>query len=134
MPQRKRYLFVCVNRRPDGTPKGSCAQRGSVELHAALKAELAGRGLAATEARACTASCTDVCWAGPTIAVMPDGYFYGRVTLADVPEIAAALAEGRRVERLVLPPEDFDMATARPSLPVGEPAPPGPPDRGTGSP
>ena len=133
MPQRKRYLFVCVNRRPDGTPKGSCAQRGAVELHAALKAELARRGLASTEARACTASCADVCWAGPTIAVMPDGYFYGRSTLADVPEIAAALAEGRRVERLVLPPEDFDMATAGPALPVPPGAPAGTPGEGAGS-
>ena len=51
VPQRKRYLFVCVNRRPEGNPKGSCAQRHSVEIHAALKAELGKRGLAATEAR-----------------------------------------------------------------------------------
>ncbi|MCC6556412.1 MAG: (2Fe-2S) ferredoxin domain-containing protein [Polyangiaceae bacterium] len=116
MPQRKRYLFVCVNRRPDGAPKGSCAQRGSVEIHAALKAELAARGLAKVEARACTSSCLDACWAGPAIAVEPDGFFYGRVTLGDVPEIVQALAEGRRVERLVLPPEDFDEATAGPPL------------------
>jgi (2Fe-2S) ferredoxin len=100
-------LFVCVNRRPDGAPKGSCAARGSVELHAALKASLKERGLAAVEARACTSSCLDTCWVGPSIAVEPDHYYYGRVTLADVPEIVDALAEGRRVERLVLAPEDF---------------------------
>jgi (2Fe-2S) ferredoxin len=58
----------------------------------------------------------DVCWAGPCVAVEPDGFFYGRVTVEDVPEIVAALAEGRRVERLVLPPEDFDEATAHPPL------------------
>jgi hypothetical protein len=60
MPQRQRYLFVCVNRRPDGTPKGSCAARGAVEVHAALKDQLKGTGLARLEARACTASCLDV--------------------------------------------------------------------------
>jgi (2Fe-2S) ferredoxin len=118
VPQRKRYLFVCVNRRPDGVAKGSCAQRHSEEIHAALKAELKQRGLAAAEARACTSSCLDVCWAGPTIAVEPDGYFYGRVTLADVPEIVQALAGGARVERLVLPPEDFTEATAGPPLAI----------------
>ena len=112
VPQRQRYLFVCVNRRPDGVPKGSCAGRGSVEVHAALKDQLKSTGLALLEARACTASCLDVCWVGPAVAVEPDGYFYGRVTLADVPEIVLALREGRRVERLVLPPEDFDEATA----------------------
>jgi len=115
--QRKHYLFVCINRRPDGTPKGSCAARGSVEVHAALKAALAERGLAKVEARACTAGCIDVCWAGPAIAVEPDGFFYGRVQASDVPEIVDALAKGERVERLVLPPEDFDAKTAGPSLP-----------------
>ena len=114
VPQRKHYLFVCVNRRPDGSPKGSCAARGSVEIHAALKEELHAAGLAKVEARACTASCLDLCWVGPAIAVEPDGYFYGRVTPADVPEIVTALREGTRVERLVLAPEDFDEATARP--------------------
>jgi (2Fe-2S) ferredoxin len=113
VPQRKHYLFVCVNRRPDGSPKGSCAAKGAVEVHAALKEQLFAAGMAKVEARPCTASCLDLCWVGPAIAVEPDGYFYGRVTVADVPEIVAALKEGRRVERLVLPREDFDEATAR---------------------
>jgi (2Fe-2S) ferredoxin len=107
MAQRRRYLFVCVNRRPDGTPKGSCAARGSVELHAKLKALLKDRGLAETEVRACTSSCLDTCWVGPTIAVMPDHFFYGRVQETDLEEIVQALAEDRRVERLVLEPNDF---------------------------
>jgi (2Fe-2S) ferredoxin len=80
------------------------------------------RGLAKVEARACTASCLDTCWAGPVIAVEPDGFFYGRVTMADLPEIVDALAKGTRVERLVLPPEDYDEATARPALPLPAPA------------
>jgi len=107
MAQRKRLLFVCVNRRPDGTPKGSCAARGGVELHAKLKALLKERGLAETEVRACTSSCLDACWAGPCIAVEPDHFYYGRVALGDAEEIVDGLAEGRRVERLVLAPEDF---------------------------
>jgi (2Fe-2S) ferredoxin len=107
MPQRKRYLFVCVNRRPDGTPKGSCAARGAVELHAELKDLLKKGGLAGTEVRACTSSCLDTCWVGPTICVEPDHYFYGRVQSSDLPEIVAALESGTRVERLVLGPDDF---------------------------
>jgi len=107
MAQRKRYLFVCVNRRPDGTPKGSCAARGSEELHAELKAILKMRGLAETEVRACSSSCLDTCWVGPCIAVEPDGFFYGRVTRADLPEIVDGFERGERVERLVLRPEDY---------------------------
>jgi (2Fe-2S) ferredoxin len=107
MAQRKHYLFVCVNRRPDGTPKGSCAARGSVELHEKLKAMLKERGLAQTEVRACSSSCLDTCWVGPCIAVEPDNFFYGRVTQADLPEIVDAFEKGTRVERLVLGPEDY---------------------------
>ena len=117
MAQRKRYLFVCVNRRAPGTPKGSCATRGAEALHASLKAEIAARGMAKIEVRACTSSCLDVCWAGPAIMVSPDGYFYGRVQETDIPEICDALSAGRRVERLVLAPDDFDQETAGPQLP-----------------
>jgi (2Fe-2S) ferredoxin len=107
MAERKRYLFVCVNRRPDGTPKGSCAARGAEELHAELKGMLKQQGLAETEVRACTSSCLDTCWVGPCIAVEPDGYFYGRVRREDLPEILDGFRTGQRVERLVLKPEDY---------------------------
>jgi (2Fe-2S) ferredoxin len=107
MPQRKRYLFVCVNRRPDDNPKGSCAQKGSEAIHQAIKAELSRRGLAGAEARACTSSCLDQCLSGVTILVEPDHFFYGRVTLEDVPAIVDAIAAGDRVERLVLTAEDL---------------------------
>src|SRR3954466_6508334 len=107
MPQRKRYLFVCVNRRPDGAPKGSWAARGSVELYEKLKSMLKERGLAGLEARACTASCLDACWVGPVIAVEPDGFFYGRVAESDLEEIVNGLEAGKRVERLVLEPNDY---------------------------
>lgn len=124
MPQRKRYLFVCVNKRPVGSPKGSCATRGSEALHAALKAEVAARGLAKTEVRVCSSSCTDVCWAGPVVAISPDGTFYGRVQESDVDEIVTALAKGEVVERLLLGPHEFDQATAGPMLPEREVAEP----------
>lgn len=113
MTQRKRYLFVCTNRRDEGVPKGSCAVRGSVEVHAKLKSALKERGLAEVEARACTSSCLDVCWVGPVVAVEPDHYFYGRVGLEDVDDIVAALERGERVERLVLQDRDFDEPKSR---------------------
>jgi (2Fe-2S) ferredoxin len=44
---------------------------------------------------------------GPTIAVEPDHYFYGRVTMDDVGPIVDALVSDTRVERLVLSPDEF---------------------------
>ena len=107
MAQRQRYLFVCTNRRADDDPKGCCVAKGSEEIRAALKEQVKARGLARLEARVCKSSCLDQCSSGVCILVEPDHFFYGRVTPADVPEIVEALANGRRVERLVLTPDDL---------------------------
>ena len=76
-------------------------------MHRALKEQLSARGLAKIEARACTSSCLDQCSSGVCILVEPDNFFYGRVTVADVPEIVAGIVSGERVERLVLTSEDL---------------------------
>ena len=107
MGLRQRYLFVCVNRRADDDPKGCCSAKGSAEIRAALKEQLKARGLARLGARACTSGCLDQCSSGVCILVEPDHFFYGHVTLADVPEILEALANNRRVERLVLNEADL---------------------------
>src|SRR5207248_8867726 len=108
MAQRKRYLFVCTNRRADDNPKGSCAAKGSEAVHQALKVALFERGLAKVGARACTSSCLDQCATGVSVLVEPDHFFYGRVTLEDVPAIVDALQSHTRVERLVLAADDLE--------------------------
>lgn len=100
--QRKRYLFVCINRRAEDNPKGSCAAKDSEEVYRALKEEVAARGLAKLEARVCTSSCLDQCATGVTVLIEPDHFFYGHVTMTDVPEIVDGLVRGQRVKRLVL--------------------------------
>ena len=96
--QRKRYLFVCINRRAEENPKGCCAAKDSEEVYRALKGEVAARGLAKLEARVCTSSCLDQCATGVTVLVEPDHFFYGRVTVADVPEIVDGLVKGQPVK------------------------------------
>jgi (2Fe-2S) ferredoxin len=100
--QRKRYLFVCINRRDEHNPKGSCAAKDSEEVYKALKAAVAARGLATLEARVCTSSCLDECATGVTVLVEPDHFFYGHVTVADIPEIMDGLVRGEPVKRLVI--------------------------------
>ena len=100
--QRKRYLFVCINRRAADNPKGCCAAKDSEEVYRALKEEIAARGLAKLEARVCTSSCLDQCATGVTVLVEPDHFFYGRVAVADVPEIVDGLVKGQRVKHLVI--------------------------------
>ena len=100
--QRKRYFFVCINRRAEDNPKGCCAAKDSEQVYKALKEEIAARGLAKLEARVCASSCLDQCDTGVSVLVEPDHFFYGRVTAADVPEIVDGLVTGQPVRRLMV--------------------------------
>lgn len=97
----RHHVFVCGNVRAPDDPKGCCGQPGQ-ELQKALKAEVARRGLRKA-VRANNAGCLDACAFGPSIVVYPEGVWYGRVKLEDVPEIVEShLLNGVPVERLRL--------------------------------
>ncbi len=105
MAKFQRHLFVCINDRGPGHPKGSCAQRGSVEVAAALKSAAYERGLKRI-VRVNKAGCLDQCARGVTCVVYPEAVWYGGVTLDDVEEIVERhLIGGEPVERLVIPAE-----------------------------
>jgi (2Fe-2S) ferredoxin len=106
--QRERYLFVCINRRAEDNPKGCCAAKDSEEVYRALKAEIAERGLAKLEARVCTSSCLDQCATGVTVLVEPDHFFYGRVTVTDVPEIVDGLVKRQPLKRLTITADEHE--------------------------
>jgi (2Fe-2S) ferredoxin len=101
MPHRQRYLFVCTNRREEGNPKSSCAQRGSEALVTTLKDAFLKRG-AVKAVRVCGSSCLDLCEIGASIVQEPDHVAYGNVTLADVDDLADAVVAGQVLERLVV--------------------------------
>jgi (2Fe-2S) ferredoxin len=67
-----------------------------------LKEQIAARGLAKLKARVCSSSCLDECATGVTVLVEPDHFFYGRVSVADVPEIVDGLITGQPVKRLIV--------------------------------
>ena len=119
MPFRQRYLFVCINRRPDGHPKGSCAEKGSEEIVLALKTALAQRGVAKDVVRACSSSCLDMCETGISILQEPEHVAYGHVRLEDVEAIADAAARGQVVERLVVHREGEGPRDPREASPPG---------------
>src|SRR5580658_7876107 len=105
MPFRSRYLLVCTNRRPDGHPKGSCAEKGSEALVVQLKEAVAVRGVAKDIVRACATGCLDLCEVGVAVLQEPEHVAYGRVTAGDIDAIADAAASGSVVGRLVAYPE-----------------------------
>jgi (2Fe-2S) ferredoxin len=103
MPVPQRHVLVCLNLRPPGNPKGSCADKGSEAVFDRLKAMVKEEGLA-ERVMVNRSNCLKHCSQGVTLAVQPDNVWYARVTLADLPEIVRShLMEERPVARLAMP-------------------------------
>jgi|SRR5687767_6393360 (2Fe-2S) ferredoxin len=103
MPAPERHVFVCINTRPPGNPKGSCGEKGSEPLFEELKAMVKARGLGERIIVNRT-NCLKHCSQGVTIAVHPDNVWYAKVEPKDLEEICAShLEAGRPVERLFMP-------------------------------
>ena len=96
------HLFVCCNQRSPGHRRGCCDPDGSASLRTALKAEIQKRGLK-PHVRANSAGCLDQCEHGPTLAIYPQGIFYGNVTPEDVSRIVeTTLIQGIVLQDLVI--------------------------------
>lgn len=103
MPVWKYHVFVCVNKRPPGHPKGSCADRGCNEVRLALSEAIDAKELFDT-VKLNTADCLGPCRAGPTMVVYPENIWYSGLKPSDIAEIVQShLIEGRPVTRLILP-------------------------------
>lgn len=103
MPKPERHVLVCLNSRPPGNPKGSCADKGAEALFERLKAMVKDRGLG-DRVIVNRTSCLKHCSRGITVAVQPDNVWYARVTEGDLEEICASHLEGGRpVSRLDMP-------------------------------
>ncbi len=86
MPAFTHHIFVCSNQRSPGHRRGCCDPAGTDLLRTAFKRELKSRSLGPL-VRANRSGCLEQCEHGPTVAIYPQGIFYGHVTIADVPRI-----------------------------------------------
>jgi (2Fe-2S) ferredoxin len=100
MAAYERHIFICVNQRMEGHPRGSCDPTCEGALQKHFKKALGQHGLAG-RVRANKAGCLDQCEHGPTVVVYPDTVWYGNVEPSDVDEIVTShIVGGKPVERL----------------------------------
>lgn len=103
MPKPEKHVFVCVQSRPPGHPRGSCGEKGSAAVMEAFLGELQKRALFEKVAVTNT-GCLGPCGMGTSVLVYPEGIMYGNVTADDVAEIYDEhLSGGKPVERLLMP-------------------------------
>jgi NADP-reducing hydrogenase subunit HndC len=78
-----------------------CTSSGSNDIYAALKSELASKGLD-KEVEVVKTGCFGLCELGPVVIVYPEGAFYSQVKVEDVSELVEEhLLKGRIVKRLI---------------------------------
>jgi (2Fe-2S) ferredoxin len=103
MPAFTSHIFICCNQRPPDSPRGCCDPDGSHALRDAFKTALKKRGLGPL-VRANQAGCLEQCEVGPTVVIYPQGIWYGRVQLEDVPRIIEeTIVHGRILDDLLVP-------------------------------
>jgi (2Fe-2S) ferredoxin len=82
----RKWVFVCINERPQEHPRPSCIRNGSAALFEAIREETGRLGL--VDVKVVASGCLEPCMVGPTIYVAPDDVWYGGVTLDDVGDMA----------------------------------------------
>lgn len=98
------HVFCCLNIRPKGHPRGCCSHKDSVRLRNYMKARVKALGLKGV--RINSSGCLDRCELGPTMVIYPEGVWYSCKGRDDIDEVIQShIVEGRRVERLMLKPD-----------------------------
>ena len=78
-----------------------CSSSGSAKIRTEMENEIKKQGLE-NEVKVVQTGCFGLCALGPIMIVYPEGCFYSRVTVEDVPEIVSEhLLKGRIVTRLL---------------------------------
>ncbi len=104
-PYYRCHVFFCINKRPDGHPRGCCADKGSADLRDYMKARAKELGL--DRVRINASGCLDRCENGPTVVVYPDGVWYRCANRDDVDRVLLDhVRGGKRVKHLMLMEND----------------------------
>ena len=93
-----------------------CTSSNSMQIADLLEEEVAKKGLG-EEVKVVRTGCFGLCALGPVMIVYPEGTFYSRVKIEDVPEIVEEhLYKGRVVDRLVYREHEGNENVEVPSL------------------
>ena len=104
MPKPRKHVFVCVQGRPSGHPRGSCQEQGCAQVWQAFSDAFTTRNLWAADLRLTSTGCLGPCQLGPSVLVYPEGILYSRVRAEDVDAIIDEhLMHDQLVERLLAP-------------------------------
>ena len=92
VPGYRMHAFVCGHTRPEGSTRGCCSEKGSLDLMKEFKNAAKERGL--DDVRVQKSGCLDYCENGPTCVVYPEGEWF-RLTKDAIPSLVEYLSGGK---------------------------------------
>jgi (2Fe-2S) ferredoxin len=90
-PGYRMHAFVCGHSRPEGSTRGCCSEKGSLELMKQFK--LATKESGINDVRVQKSGCLDFCESGPTCVIYPGGDWF-RITEESIPSLVKFLDGG----------------------------------------
>ena len=90
-PGYRMHAFVCGHTRPEGSSRGCCSDKGSLELMKQFK-QMA-RDSEIKDVRVQKSGCLDFCESGPTCVIYPNGNWF-RITSESIPSLVKFLDGG----------------------------------------
>lgn len=103
MPKPKVHFLVCSNQRPQGHPRGCCAEKGSMDVLTALSGRLQETEKFDVAMLSMVQSCLGPCSLGPIVIVYPDNVWYGQMDAEKAKQVFDShVNDGKPVESLVL--------------------------------
>ena len=113
MNRFNKHIFICENKRPDGHPRGCCADKESEKIREIFKKRLKEIGKSST-VRANAAGCLDACEHGVTVVIYPEQVWYGKVTKDDVEEIIQKhIVNNQPVKRLMIKDKNINKDASK---------------------
>lgn len=95
------HIFCCTHERSPQHPKGSCAQKGSVNLLSYIRMQVRKLGL--KHVRINAVDCLTRCELGPSMVIYPDSIWYRCASEGAIDEILEKhVKNGERVDHLLL--------------------------------
>lgn len=98
------HIFVCIQRRADGHPRGSCAAKGGEALFNAFSQVLIQKNLLGRIALTGT-GCLGPCQAGANVLIYPGSLMYSWAELGDAEIIIDHLLKGETYADKLAPAE-----------------------------
>lgn len=109
MKRYEKHIFICENKRPEGDPRGCCADKGGEKIRNLFKEKLKKLNLN-LKMRANASGCLDACEHGAVVLIYPEQTWYGNVTINDVDEIIEKhILNNEIIERLTIKDDKFNL-------------------------